>query len=88
MRRTLRTMLEGFMFIPNIIKEMNLALIREQSGSNRMNGRISPSLVVETAFRIEVFEKLHVCFASPEIEIADFEIGPEVAFVVGFAAVV
>jgi len=50
--------------------------------------RVAPSLVVEPAFAIEVLEVLRVRLAAPEVEVPDFEVGPEVAFVVSITVVI
>lgn len=56
---------------------MELVLGGEQSGANRVNRSITPALVVEAAGLVEVVEELAVGFASPEVEVADLEVGPD-----------
>lgn len=43
-------------------------------------------LIVESAFTIKELEKLRVSFSAPEIEIADFEVTPDYAKIVGTQA--
>lgn len=47
-----------------------------------------PYLVIESACGVKVLEELHVRFASPESQIANFKVAPEVAPVVGLSAVI
>jgi D-ribose pyranose/furanose isomerase RbsD len=63
--------------IPDIIEEMDLVLIRKESGTDRVHWRISPTLVVEPALLVEEVEELGVGLAPPEVEGADLEIGPD-----------
>jgi hypothetical protein len=63
--------------IPNIIEEMDLVLIRKESGTDRVHGRISPTLVVEPALLVEEVEELGVGLAPPEVEGTDLEVGPD-----------
>jgi hypothetical protein len=44
MQLALWTMLEGFVSIANILEEMDLILSSEHSGTQAVNGSISPSL--------------------------------------------
>lgn len=85
---TLRTMLERFMPIPDILEKVDLTLVRKECRSDRVYRRISPSFVVETTFSIKEVEELRISISTPEIEISNFEIGPEVTFIICFAVVV
>jgi len=71
---TLWAMLERFMSISNIVKPVNLGFVCEQSSTDRMDGSISPSFIVESTFLIEEIEEIHVCLRTPEVEISYFEI--------------
>ena len=45
MQVPLGAMLEGFVPVPDIIKEMNLVLVRKESGTDAVHWSITPSLV-------------------------------------------
>lgn len=80
---SLRTMLERFVTIANVIEKVDLFLFGKQSCTNTMNRGISPTLkwtlersrdskknaylVVETTLFIQKVEKLGVCFTSPKV---------------------
>jgi hypothetical protein len=63
--------------VPNIIEEMDLVLVRKESGTDRVHWRIPPALVIETALLVEEVEELGVGLAPPEVEGADLEVGPD-----------
>ena len=46
-----------------------------------MYGRVSPSLVKETAILIQDFEEIKIGFRSQPIEVTDFKVGPLVEHV-------
>lgn len=56
---------------------MNLARVFEQTQCYTMYRRITPSLVEEPACSVQMIEVILVCLTSPEAQICDFEIGPE-----------
>lgn len=65
------------MSVPDVREEVNLILRCEQSSTDRVNRRVTPALVVETASLVEVVEELAIGFASPEIKVADLEVTPD-----------
>lgn len=83
-----RAMRKWNMIIRNIIKEVNLLLLQHQSSSNTMHRSITPSLVEESSVLIQGVEVVRVCLASEPVEVADLEVRPHVAVVVGLTAVV
>ena len=70
------TVREGYMPVPDVVKEMNLVLVQHQTGSNGMNGRVSPSLVEEAAILVQLVEEVEIWLRSQPVEIADLEVGP------------
>ena len=56
------THLKWLMPVPDILKEMNLALVGEKSSCNRVNGSISPAFIVESSGLVEVVEILEIRF--------------------------
>lgn len=69
---------------------MNPTLIFEQAQRNAVHGSIAPPLVEEAAGAIQVLKVIAILLAAPEAQIADLEVGPEVArrVAVGLALVV
>lgn len=61
---------------------MYLVLGEEQGSSDRVHRSIAPALVVEATLFVKEGEVLAVRFATPEVEVGNFKIGPEVAVVV------
>ena len=73
------------MLVADVSEKVNLILREEQSSGYRVNRCITPSLIIEPPFFIKEFKVLLVCFSTPEIEVCNLEIGPEMAkVVVGF----
>lgn len=65
------------MSVPNVREKVNLILRCEQGSTDRVNGRVTPALVVEAAGLVEVVEELAVGFASPEIKVANLKVTPD-----------
>jgi len=51
-------MLERFVPVADVLEEMYLVFVRKQSSANRVHRRITPPLVVETAFAVEELKEL------------------------------
>jgi len=81
-------MLEWFMPISNIVEKVNLVLPCEQSSPDTMDRSIAPPLIVKATFFVEEVKEFRVCFAPPEVEIADLKVTPEVTTIICFAAVI
>ena len=77
MLRTLWTMLERLVSVSDIAEEVDLVFSREEGCADTVYGCVAPAFVVEPALFIEVFEEFGVGFAAPEVEISDFEVGPD-----------
>jgi hypothetical protein len=58
---------------------VNLTLVFEQSQGNTMHGSIAPTFIEEATGTVQVVKELAVFFAPPEVQIANFEVGPEMA---------
>ena len=63
--------------VSNVTKEVDLLLVREQSCTNAMHRCVTPSLVVESAFLVQIVEELGVRLSAPEVEVADLEVRPD-----------
>ena len=77
MKIPLRAMLECLVFISNIVEIVYLAHVQEKRSSDTVYRCVAPAFVVKPALFIEVFEEFGVGFAAPEVEISDFEVGPD-----------
>ena len=78
---------EGDVVVGDIVEEMDLILRQHDGGGDAVHGCVAPAFVEEAAVVVQVVEVIGVGFAAQPIEVADLEIRPEVAVVVGFAAV-
>lgn len=56
---------------------MDIVLVFKQSQSNRVNRSITPTLIKESTGTIEMIKVVLVGLASPEFQIGNFEIRPE-----------
>lgn len=65
----------------------DLALGDEHGDAEGVDGRVAKALVVETTASVQPVEVFLISFAAEEAQVADFEIGEELAVVV-IAAVV
>jgi hypothetical protein len=70
-------MLERFVTISNIVKPVDLGFIGEERSTDRMDGSVSPSFVVESTLFVEEFEEVHISLRPPEVEVSNFEVGPD-----------
>lgn len=64
---------EGVLYLP-----VHFALVLEQSERDTVDRRIAPALVEESTSAVQVVKVVLVCLASPEVQVGDLEIGPEV----------
>ena len=71
------TVLEGFMPISNILKEVDLILLREESNAETVYWCIAPSLIIESTFGIEMLKVFCIRLATPEVKVSDFEVTPD-----------
>jgi hypothetical protein len=63
--------------IADLFEIMYLVLAREQGSPDRVDGRITPALIVESTLLIKIVEELGVGLASPQFEIADLKVRPD-----------
>jgi len=81
-------MLERLVAVSDVIEEMDLVFARKECRSNTVDRCISPSFVIETTFPIEEVEECGIRFASPQVQVSNLEIAPEMTSVVCIAAIV
>ena len=60
----------------NVVEEVNLLLLESQTGSDRVNGSIAPTLVEETTVLVELLKVVQVSGAAEPVEVTDFEVRP------------
>jgi hypothetical protein len=71
-----RAVRKGDVIVRDVVEEVDLILLKSETGSNRMNRRIAPSLIKEPAVLIETLEEVEVCFRPQPVETTDLEVGP------------
>lgn len=67
---------EGNVVVSNIVEEVNLLLFQHQTGGNRVDRCITPTLVEETAILIKGFKVVDVSLGAEPVEAANFKVGP------------
>ena len=82
------TVREWHMVVRDVIEEMNLAFVERQAGRDGVHGRVAPTLVEKATVAVEGVEVINVRVRAQPVEVPDLEVGPEVAVVVGVAAVI
>lgn len=55
-------MREWDMVIGDIIEEMDLFFLQEETGSNRVDWSITPSLIEKSSILVKGFKEISVCF--------------------------
>lgn len=83
-----RAMREWDVVVGNIVEKVEFFLLQHQACSNRVHRRIAPAFIEEATSVVERCEEVDVGVRSKPIEVSDFEVGPEMAVVVGRAIVV
>lgn len=67
--------------VSDVFEEVNLLLLQQQAGGNRMHWRVAPSLVEKAAIPIQNLEEIGVGFRSQPVEVPNFKIRPLVVFI-------
>ena len=70
------TVSEGDVVVSDVVEELDLILVEQQTSRNRMNRGVTPSLVEEAAILIQRFEEINVRLASKPFQAADFKVRP------------
>jgi hypothetical protein len=83
-----RAVSERNVVIGNILEKVNLLLLEEKTSSDRVDGRITPSLVEETTILVKRLKEIEVRLAAKPGQATNFKVGPEMALVVVLAAIV
>lgn len=72
--------------VPKVLEVVQLLGAQQQRGGERVHAGVAPALVVEAALAVEEAEEVAVLLGAEEVEVADLEVGPEVAQVPQVAA--
>jgi len=88
MRSSLWAMLEGLMPITDIVEKVDLILVCKKSCADAVNWGVSPALIVEPALGVKMLEELHVRLATPESQVTNLKVTPEVALIIRLTAVI
>ena len=67
---------EGNMEVGNIVEEVNLALVKQQTRGDGVDGGITPTFVEETTVLVKGLEEIDVGLATEPLQTADLEVGP------------
>ena len=67
---------EGNVVVGNVVEKVNLVLLQQQAGSNRVHRGVTPALVEETTVLVERFEKVNVGLGAQPVQVADLKVGP------------
>lgn len=71
-----RAVCKGNVVITNLIEEMDFLLFEEESGRNRVNGSVAPSLIEKATVLIERVEIFEVRVRSQPVQAANLKVGP------------
>lgn len=77
-----RAMTVDIVLVADVFEVPDLALRNKHGHRQGVDGSITETLVVETAAPVKPFEVLLVCLTTEEAQVADFEVGEELAVVV------
>lgn len=67
---------EGNVEVGNVIEEMDLVLVQEETGSDGMDRCITPPLVEEAAVLIKRLKEVEVRLAAEPLQATNLEVGP------------
>ena len=71
-----RAMRERNVIVRDIVEEMDLVLLQQKTGSNRMYWSIAPAFVEEPTILVKRLKVIKVCLGAEPIEVTNFEIRP------------
>lgn len=71
-----RAMGEGHVIIGDIVEEVDLLLLEQETGGDRVDGSIAPSLVEKATILVQRLEEIDVCLGAQPVKVADLEVGP------------
>jgi hypothetical protein len=67
---------ERYVIVSNVVEEMDLFLLQEETSGDRMDWSITPTLIKESTILVERLEIVNVGLRSQPVEVADFEVRP------------
>lgn len=73
------TVAEHAVLVADISEPMDLFIGHKQSQRHAVHGCVPPALIEEPARLVDIFEVVGVCLRTPEIQVANLKIAPEMA---------
>jgi hypothetical protein len=67
---------EWDMIVCDVVEEVDLLSFEHQGSGNRVDRRIPPALIEESAVKVERVKEVEVGFGAQPVQVANFEIGP------------
>lgn len=67
---------KGHMPVGNVVEELDLVLVEQQTGRNGVHRGITPALIKETAITVKGLKKVNVRVTSKPFQAANLKVGP------------
>lgn len=67
---------EGNVVVGNVVEEVNFLFLQHQACGDRVDRRITPTLVEETAVLVERLKVVGIGLGAEPVEAANLEVGP------------
>ena len=64
------------MVVGNIVEEVNLVLVKEDAGSDGVDGSVTPAFVKKAPVLVERLKEVEVGLAAEPFQTSDLEVGP------------
>lgn len=62
--------------VGNVVEEMDLLLVKQDTSGDRVDRSISPAFVEETSVLVKRLEEIDVSLAAEPVQVANFKVGP------------
>lgn len=69
-------MCERDVVVGDLVEEVDLFLLEQEGRGDRVDRRVAPALIKETAVSVERVEVVEVLLRSQPVEVSDLEVGP------------
>lgn len=73
---TSRAVSERNVIVSDVVEEVDLLLVKQDTSSDGVDRRISPAFVEETSILVKRLEEVDVSLATEPVQVANFEVGP------------
>lgn len=71
-----RAVSERNVVVGNVVEEVDLLLVKQDTSGDGVDRSISPAFVEETSVLVKRLEEVDVSLATEPVQVADFEVGP------------